>query len=126
MALNKLFDTIEQARGTANWEAAFGEPQVHEDRTIIPVARVGYAFGLGFGSGTSPVDEEDEPALAAEGGGVGGGALARPMGVIVVTPESVYFEEVRDEGKIAIFAFVMVTLSVFQIAKTLRAIFGRR
>jgi uncharacterized spore protein YtfJ len=126
MALNKLFDTIEQARETANWEAAFGEPQVLEDRTIIPVAQVGYGFGLGFGSGTMPADEEDEPASTGEGGGGGGGVLTRPLGVIVITPESVYFEEVRDEGKIAIVALGMVTLSVFQIAKTLRAIFGRR
>ena len=27
MALNRLFDTIDQARETAHWEAAFGEPQ---------------------------------------------------------------------------------------------------
>jgi uncharacterized spore protein YtfJ len=126
MALNRLFDTIEQARETAHWEAAFGEPQVLEDRTIIPVAQVGYGFGLGFGSGMTPAEEEDKPESTGEGGGVGGGALARPLGFIVVTPESVHFEEVRDEGKIAIFAFGMVTLSVFQIAKTLRAMFGRR
>jgi uncharacterized spore protein YtfJ len=126
MALNKLFDTIQQARETANWEAAFGEPQKLEDRTIIPVAQVGYGFGLGFGSGTAPADEEDKPVSTGEGGGAGGGALVRPLGVIVVTPESVYFEEVRDEGKIAIFGIGMVTLSIFQVAKTLRAIFGRR
>jgi uncharacterized spore protein YtfJ len=125
MSLNKLFDTIEQARETAHWEAAFGEPQAVEDRIIIPVAQVGYGFGLGFGSGTAPADEEDKPASTGEGGGGGGGASARPLGVIVVTPESVYFEEVRDEGKIAIFGIGMVTLSIFQVAKTLRAIFGR-
>ena len=125
MSLNKLFDTIEQARETAHWESAFGEPQAVEDRIIIPVAQVGYGFGLGFGSGTAPADEEDKPASTGEGGGGGGGASARPLGVIVVTPESVYFEEVRDEGKIAIFGIGMVTLSIFQVAKTLRAIFGR-
>ena len=126
MALNRLFDTIDQARETAHWEAAFGEPQAIEDRTIIPVAQVGYGFGLGFGSSTAPADEEGEPASSGEGGGVGGGALTRPLGVIVVTPESVYFEEVRDEGKIALFGLAMVTVSIFQVAKTLRAIFGRR
>ena len=126
MSLNRLFDTIEQAREAADWKAAFGEPQKAEDKTIIPVAQVGYGFGLGFGSGTAPANEEDKPASTGEGGGAGGGALARPLGVIVVTPESVYFEEVRDEGKIAIFGIGMVTLSIFQVAKTLRAIFGRR
>jgi uncharacterized spore protein YtfJ len=125
MALNRLFDTIEQARETAHWEAAFGEPQALEDRTIIPIAQVGYGFGLGFGSSTALADEEDEPPSTGEGGGVGGGALTRPLGVVVVTPESVYFEEVRDEGRIALFGLAMVTLSIFQVTKTLRAIFAR-
>ena len=125
MSLNKLFDTVEQARGTANWEAAFGEPQTVEDKTIIPVAQVGYGFGLGFGSGTGPEAEDGEPAPTGEGGGGGGGATARPLGVVVVTPDSVYFEQTMDEGKIAVLGIGMVLLSVFQIGKTLRAIFGR-
>ncbi|MGD9047423.1 MAG: spore germination protein GerW family protein [Anaerolineae bacterium] len=122
MDLNRLFDTFEQVRETAHWEAAFGEPQVLEDRTIIPVAQVSYGFGLG--GSMAPEDEEDKPASTGEGGG--GGVLTRPLGVIVVTPESVYFEGVQDEGKIALFGIGMVTLSIFQVAKTLRAIFGRR
>jgi uncharacterized spore protein YtfJ len=125
MSLNKLFDLVEQARETANWEAAFGEPESVGDKTIIPVAQVGYGFGLGFGSGTAPADEEDKLASTGEGGGSGGGALAKPLGAIVVTPESVYFEEVRDNTKIAILGTGMVTLAIWQIAKTLREIFGR-
>jgi len=31
--------------------AAFGDPQVVGDKTVIPVAKVGYGFGLGFGQG---------------------------------------------------------------------------
>lgn len=126
MSVNKLFDTVEQAREAADWKTAFGEPQVAEDKTIIPVAQVGYGFGLGFGSGPVPADEEDAPTSTGEGGGVGGGVSSKPMGVIVVTPESVYFEEVRDEAKIAILGMGMVTLSIFQVAKTLRVIFGRK
>ncbi len=99
MSLNQLFETIEKARETAHWRAAFGEPHVVEGRTLIPVARVSYGFGLGFGSGTGPAEQEGEPAPGGEGGGAGGGASAKPLGVIVVTPEAVYFEETTDEAR---------------------------
>jgi uncharacterized spore protein YtfJ len=125
MSLNKLFDTIEETRETANWKAAFGEPQVFEDKTIIPVARVGYGFGLGFGSGTGQPEAEGEPVPEGEGGGGGGGAWTKPLGAIVVTPEEVYFEETLDVGKISLAAFVMGGFFIFQLGKTLRAIFGR-
>jgi uncharacterized spore protein YtfJ len=126
MSLNKLFDTVEEARETAHWQAAFGEPQVMEDKTIIPVARVGYGFGLGFGSGTGLPEEEGVPASSGEGGGAGGGASAKPLGAVVVTPECVYFEEVREDSKVALFKLGVVAFSIFQVTKTLRALFGRR
>jgi uncharacterized spore protein YtfJ len=126
MSLNKLFDSIEQARDAANWKSAFGEPQVVDDKTIIPVAQVGYGFGFGFGRGGSMPEEEGEPEMEGEGGGGGGGASAKPYGVIVVTPENVYFEEVEDSSKIAVMGIVMVAFSIFQVSKTLRAIFGRK
>jgi uncharacterized spore protein YtfJ len=61
MSLNRMFDSIEQAREAANWQSAFGEPQVIDDKTIIPVAQVGYGFGLGFGRGGQVSEEEGEP-----------------------------------------------------------------
>jgi uncharacterized spore protein YtfJ len=125
MSLNKLFDTIEEAKATANWQAAFGEPKEVEGRTIIPVARVSYGFGLGFGQSTGPSEEEDEPAPESEGGGGGGGAWAKPLGAIVVTPEEVYFEETLDVGKISLAGFLLGGFFILQMAKTLRAIFGR-
>jgi len=48
MSLNRLFDVIQQIKEAADVRAAFGEPQVLEDKTIIPVARVSYGMGLGF------------------------------------------------------------------------------
>jgi uncharacterized spore protein YtfJ len=126
MSLNRLFDTVEKTREAAHWQAAFGDPHMEGDRTIIPVAQVGYGFGLGFGSGSGPSGEEGEPVGESQGGGSGGGALAKPLGAIVVTPERVYFEAVRDVGKIALFGLAMVAFNVFQIARTLRVIFGRK
>jgi uncharacterized spore protein YtfJ len=124
MVLNRLFDQVEKARETANWRAAFGEPQVAGDRTVIPVARVGYTFGLGFGQGTGPADEET-PAPTGEGGGAGGGASARPLGTLVITPEEVYFEESVDATRVALAGIAMAALAAVQLFKTLRVIFGR-
>jgi uncharacterized spore protein YtfJ len=125
MSLNKMFDSIEQAREAANWKSAFGEPQVVEGKTIIPVAQVSYGFGLGFGQEGSALEDEDEAGAGGEGGGGGGGVSAKPYGVIVVTPDDVYFEEVEDSSKIAILGIALSAFAVYQITKTLRAIFGR-
>jgi len=126
MSINKLFDTIEKTRQTAHWQAAFGEPQVVEDKTIIPVAQVGYGFGLGFGTAPQPETEpEAKPEAGGSGGGGGGGASSKPLGAIVVTPERVCFEPVQDEGKIALFGIGFAALFVFELARTLRAILGR-
>jgi uncharacterized spore protein YtfJ len=125
MSLNKLFDTIEQARTTAHWRAAFGEPQVVEGKTLIPVAQVGFGFGLGFGSGAASSEDEDEPASSGEGGGGGGNASAKPLGVIVVEPEHVYFEETEDATKIVLAGIVVGGLFILQFFKTLQAILGR-
>lgn len=125
MSLNRLFDTIEKARETAHWRAAFGEPTVIEDKTLIPVSQVGYGFGLGFGQGGPPPEEGGEAAPGGEGGGVGGAASSKPLGVIVVSPDGVCFQEVEDESKIALAGILLGGLVIYQIAKTLREIFGR-
>jgi uncharacterized spore protein YtfJ len=125
MTLNKLFDTVEKVRETAQWRSAFGEPQVFEDKIVIPVAQVGYGFGLGFGRGPGPSEEEGESASEGEGGGAGGGATAKPLGALVVTEEHVYFEETVDASKIALAGIGVGALFILQFAKTLRAIFAR-
>lgn len=125
MSLNRLFETIDEARNTANWRAAFGEPQAFEDRTVIPVARVRYGFGLGFGSGTGEAEEEGAPIPQGEGGGGGGATSAQPMGAIVVTPDCVYFEETSDTARISFAGILLAGFVVYQVAKTLRVLAGR-
>lgn len=75
--LTSFLDRIET---TGNVQSVFGEPIQVGDKTIIPVARIGYGFGGGYGEGKG--DESD-----GEGGGGGGCLSARPIGVIEVTPE---------------------------------------
>ena len=127
MALDRLFDVVEAARDRANWRAAFGEPQVVGDQTLIPVAKVAYGFGLGFGRDTSPDAEENEATSPAEGEGgeTGGFVSAQPLGTIVVTPEQVYFEQTLDAGKLSLLRFGVIALLIIQVAATLRTIFNR-
>lgn len=124
MILNQLFDKIDQVRETANWQAAFGPPQVVEGKTIIPVARVSYLFGLGFGSVLGA--EAETESVGGSQGGEGGGAVTKPLGAIVVTPERVYFEPILDMGKIAWFGLGLAALLLFQLSRTLRLVLGRK
>jgi uncharacterized spore protein YtfJ len=126
MSLNRLFDIIENARETANWKLAFGEPQEVEGRTLIPVAKVTHGYGLGFRAGESP-DAEDEVAPSDEGDSLGGGGSmsSRPVGAFVVTPDGVSFEPALDQGVLVLARLGVVALLILQFTKTLRAIFGR-
>jgi uncharacterized spore protein YtfJ len=128
MSVNRVFDLIEEARESANWRSAFGEPQQVEGATLIPVAQVGYGFGVGFGLGARPGEAHDpaEPAVPNEGGGGGGGASSRPLGTIVVYQGQVSFESTADEGKIVLAGLAVGALALWELTRTLRAIFGRR
>ena len=64
---------------TANARNVYGDPVTAHNRTVIPVAKVGY--GVGAGSGARPGKEP------GSGGGGGGGVGARPLGYIEITSE---------------------------------------
>lgn len=121
MSLNRLFDVIQQIKDTADVRAAFGEPQVFESKTVIPVARVSYGLGLGFGSN----EAEGEAAPVNDGGGGGGGASSVPLGALVVTPDEVRFVGNLDVTKVVLASLATGALLVYQLAKTMQAIFGR-
>jgi uncharacterized spore protein YtfJ len=122
MSLNRLFEVIEEARNTAQWEAAFGEPEVVDDRVVIPVAKVTYGFGLGFGQGAEAPEPEELPVASGVGGGGGGSSSAKPLGVIVVDDKGVQFEEVVDATKVALAGIGLAAVTVLQFAITLRAL----
>jgi len=76
----------------------YGEPIQSGEKTIIPVARIAYGFGGGFGNdgkqkevlSTEEFFNEEKPP-AKEGGGAGGGMYAQPKGVYEVTPTRTRF-----------------------------------
>ncbi len=97
MSVNDLLGTLSDRLSTeATVRRVFGEPITVGERTVIPVARVGYGFGADMGS--SPE--------TGEGGGGGGGVGASPAGVIELTAEGLEYVEFGLEKKIMTAALV--------------------
>jgi uncharacterized spore protein YtfJ len=69
---------------TANAKSVYGEPVRVDNRTIVPVAKVGY--GLGATSGGRNGD-------TVGGGSGGGGVGARPVGYIEITGDGTRYVE---------------------------------
>jgi uncharacterized spore protein YtfJ len=121
--VERLLDMLADLRRKANVNACFGEPVTLEDRTVIPVARVGYGFGVSLGS--EPAGEGGEGWVEKmDGGGVG--MTASPLAVVEVTPQGTRVEPVVDRERVAIASALVGAWSLFWVARALAAIFGRR
>jgi uncharacterized spore protein YtfJ len=77
---------LERLHGTATIRTIYGDAIEVEGKTIIPVARVAYGLGRGYGR---PTGAEVELGRRPESGG--GGVLAHPVGVVEVTREHTRF-----------------------------------
>jgi uncharacterized spore protein YtfJ len=85
--------------------AVYGPPVKHGRRLVIPAAEIVAGFGFGFGGGgVEPAAVEGDTA-AGSGGGGGGYSLARPVCIIVMTPEGVRQEPILDLTKLGLAAF---------------------
>ena len=91
MDIQQLLQTFaERVSTSASVRSVYGDPVVVGDRTVIPVAQVGYAFGGGGGA----------KAESPNGGGGGGGKVsARPCGALEVTPEGTRFIDFVDRPR---------------------------
>lgn len=83
-----LRDLSERLAASASIKAVYGEPVTVGGRTVVPVAKVCYAFGAGGGHGRQE----------HEGSGGGGGAMvaAWPAGALEVTAEGSRFIGYHD------------------------------
>ena len=92
--LEKLASQFGQNASVRN---VYGDAVVAGDKTIIPVARVAYGLGGGYGHGfrknkPSATDEQaGNTGPDGEGAGGGGGMYAKPYGVYEVTAVSTKF-----------------------------------
>jgi uncharacterized spore protein YtfJ len=80
----------------ASVKALYGEPISANGKTVIPVAKIMYAYGAGAGTGGV-----GDRSARGEGGGGGGGVRAVPVGVIEISEQQTRFVPVTDRKKLA-------------------------
>ena len=90
----------ERLSGSASVKQVYGEPIVVGGKTVVPVARVRYGLGGGWGGGEQEGYEAGRP-LAAGGGGGGGGVKASPMGALEIAETNVRFIHFIDPVEVA-------------------------
>jgi uncharacterized spore protein YtfJ len=81
-------------------ETVYGPSRVVGERTLIPVARVVYGFGIGAGGGPTTMGAN------VGGSGLGAGVQAIPIAVVEITPGGTRVIPIVDVGRIAARAFV--------------------
>ena len=82
--------------GQASVKTIYGEPISAHGKTIIPVAKIMYAYGAG--AGTAGLGDTH---ARSEGGGGGGVARAIPLGVIEVSEQQTLFIPIASRKKLA-------------------------
>ena len=115
--------TIPEESGAS---ACFGAPVERDGHTLIPVARVAFGYGAGFGRGTAAQPRgggasEGEEA-GGEGGGGGGGGSSTPVAVIDITPHEVRVEPIIDSTRISVAGIALAGWITFWLFWTVRTI----
>jgi uncharacterized spore protein YtfJ len=117
--IDELFTRLDELQKSANVNAVFGQPVQTGEKTVIPIATVRYGFGLGFG------EQEESPSEVNSGGGGAAGAIAKPLGLAEITPESTRVESVVDEQMVLRGGMLLGAWSIFWVAKALIRILGQ-
>ncbi len=96
MSVHELLQRLAERMGaSADIKTIFGEPIAAEGKTIIPVARLAYGLGTGFGTRSTTDlagNREEQPAGQSGGGGI----YVYPIGVVEVTRERTRFLRTRS------------------------------
>jgi uncharacterized spore protein YtfJ len=108
----ELLATIsERLKASADVKVVYGEPQVIEGKTIIPVAVASYGFGAGSGAG---------PQGEGGGAGGGGGMRVKPVGVVEITAERTRFIPIVDVNRLATLGLIALVVVLFWVRRTFR------
>jgi uncharacterized spore protein YtfJ len=122
MMLDKLIDRIGDVQGRATVRTVFGDPMEVHGRTIIPVAKVRFGFGMGMGRDKRKDDENhDDDHHRTAGGGGGGGAVIRPLAVIEISDGQTKVTPIVDVTRIVLAAIALAACGIFWVSRTLRA-----
>ena len=91
---------VERLQTSANVKTVYGEPIKVDGKTIVPVARVAYCFGMC--SCGKKGEEQGQQGKDQQSCGGGGGALSvRPAGVLEITESETRFIPIGVGRKLA-------------------------
>lgn len=121
---------METVRDALTVRRVVGDPIVHGDTMIIPVARVGGVSGMGFGSGSLDARGRvtDAPEGAGEGDGGGGGLVvgAKALGVYVVRGDDVVWRPAVDVTRVILAGQAVAAIGVLALTRVIRRRQARR
>ena len=107
----------------------FGTPVERDGHTIIPVARVSFGYGMGFGGGSGGKQEPGSgfdamPAEGGEGGGGGGGGggSSTPVAIIDMSQGEVKVTAIQDSTRIALSGIFLTAWASFWLFLTIRTV----
>lgn len=101
---------MDRLGSSARSEVVFGSPIERDSVTVIPVARIRYGMGFGFGGGGRT--KRTTPAVEGGGGGGGGGAHGEPVGFIEVTASRARFVPIAN-SRPTLFILIGFLLATF-------------
>jgi uncharacterized spore protein YtfJ len=106
----------------------FGTPVERDGHTIIPVARVSFGYGMGFGGGSGGKQEagsfDTSPSEGGEGGGGGGGGggSSTPVAIIDMSAGDVKVTPIQDSTRIALSGMLFTAWGAFWLLLTIRTV----
>ena len=91
---------VEKLQTSASVKTVYGEPIKVDGKTIVPVARVAYCFGM-CSCGKKGEEQEQQGKDQQSCGGGGGGLSVRPAGVLEITEGETRFIPIGIGRKLA-------------------------
>lgn len=115
---------IPEAMGAAT---CFGSPIERNGHTLIPVARINFGYGMGFGGGSGGKAIPDDFGASGEGGeggggGGGGGGSSSPVAVIDISDGDVVVKPIHDTTRIALSSILLMGWAAFWLMLTVRTV----
>ena len=121
---------VDRLHSTGKAETVFGASREERGRTIVPVARVSYGFGGGFGKAGNRKTQskpkigearaDDKEPQADEGVGGGAGINVTPVGVFEVTEAGARFLPIAKSRVVAVSTFLAGVLLGMVVSRGMR------
>jgi uncharacterized spore protein YtfJ len=110
---------VERLQTSASVKTVYGEPIKVDGKTIVPVARIAYGFGM-CSCGKKGQEQEKEGKDQQSCGGGGGGLSIRPAGILEITEGETRFIPIGVGRKLAGALLVGLILGVLIAGKRSR------